>query len=418
MKASRNPLRGNTGSAKNPGPTGQANPSATAEAATPKTTHAGPDQALLPSSASINPTHRHPGVDQMRSDLHNPGAQQSIARNEPARQLASAAAKHHDALVAASQKDAGQSSLVAGIGVDTPDQPGSNLYAATHDRYGLPSYPPQAESPTRVTQKASEKKNPYASRKIAPTIAGAKRQRSATPDEEDVGRTHKVVSNVALAVVGTGQTVVDTEASRVTHAIDHGRLKRTYSNNQITSLCDEFTDLCSAERAFCLSIIKTDGTVIGQVSLAQICSRLANRAGQVLWTLNETGDLVLGMKLDASPALKHSILANGNDNLATLLESPWEEAALEILSVWLPQKNHILENKSNKVISAGLMTARRIQENDFELIIDNESGHFEPEADSLAYLQQFHERLKSLLSVESFRIEKITLAHYRPGQMA
>jgi hypothetical protein len=297
MKASRNPLIGNTGSGPAPVPTGPVTPPAAAKTTTPQTTHAQTHQAQAPHSATIPPAARYPGSNQMRSIL--------LKSRDP--------------------------------------------------------------------------------------------------------------------VAGTQQPVVDTQTLQATHTpqpIDCVRFNRTYSNNQPTSLCDEFTDLCSAEQPFCLSIIKTDGTVIGQASLAQLRSRLANREGQVLWTLNDNDDLVLGMKSEASPPLKHSILANGDDALAMHLEHPWEDAMLDLLIGWLPQQNHILENESKKVASAGLMKAQHIEGNDFTLIIDNESGHFEPGAESLAHLDRFHELLTSLLSDASFRIKKINLEFYTPGKMA
>lgn len=295
MNTSRNPLTGNTDDRKNLRPARQTNLSLAVEPTTPQTTQAGKRQPPIRHPARINPTHRHPGSNQMRSALLKLSDRQSIA-NE-------------------------------GI-------------------------------------------------------------------------------------------LADSEASRAIHTADRLRLHRTYSNNQFTSLCDEFTDLCTAKQPFCLSIINSKGIVTGQVSLAQIRSRLANQEGQVLWTLNENGDLVLGMKSSAAPALKHSILANGNDALATQLEQSWDHAALNILSDWIPNKKHILENESKRVASAGLMKAQRTQGNDFELIIDNESGHFEPDAESLACLNRFHEPLKSLLSNESFRLKKITLSYYTPGKVA
>jgi hypothetical protein len=323
MKASLNPLIGNTASSPSPVPTGPVNPPATAETYQAQASH----------SATIPPTARYPGSNHMRSVLLKSRDQQASAEDDSGKQPANAAVMQNNPLVAVSQGDAHQSDPVA----------------------------------------------------------------------------------------GTQQPVIDTQTLQATHTpqpINCVQFNRTYSNNQPTSLCDEFTDLCSAEQQFCLSIIKTDGTVIGQASLAQLRSRLANREGQVLWTLNDNDDLVLGMKSEASPPLKHSILANGNEALAMHLERPWEDAALDLLSGWLPQQNHILENKSKKVASAGLMKAQRIEGNDFTLIIDNESGHFEPEAESLAHLNRFHALLTSLLSDASFRIKKIALEFYTPGQMA
>jgi hypothetical protein len=192
---------------------------------------------------------------------------------------------------------------------------------------------------------------------------------------------------------------------------------QTYSNKQSATVLDEFTALAMDGIPFHISIIKKDGSIVNQESLLLIQKRLMNREGQVLWTLNTNGDFVLGMKSGGTLPVKHAVLANADDHLANLLGQEWGDASLDLCSDWLPSRKNLLENQSACVISAGCVSAIRLSGNDFKILFDNESGHFEPNAKSLAHISMSSTFL-SRLTNESFHIVDIGFKYYYPGSVA
>ena len=189
-----------------------------------------------------------------------------------------------------------------------------------------------------------------------------------------------------------------------------------FANKQSENLLDEFTALAMDSHPFNISIMKVDGSIVNKDSFKLIQKRLINRDGQVLWTLNTNGDRVFGMKSGGSPPIKHAILANADDDLAKLLEKPWGMAAVSVCSDWLSSRKDILNNKSSSVISAGCVTAEMVSGNDFRILFDNESGHFEPSASSLSQIAK--NSVLGALSDESFCAVAIGFKHYVPGQAA
>jgi hypothetical protein len=193
---------------------------------------------------------------------------------------------------------------------------------------------------------------------------------------------------------------------------------RLHANHQADRLFDEFTELALDPVPFHIAILGSDGAISGENALALIRHRLAHREGQVLWTLNDNGELALGMKPPGGCPLKHAALANADHDLARLLEQPWEDAALDLTSRWLPERKPHMAGHSRQVASAGMLVCQQIEADRYRLTINNESGHFEPDPASLATLDRYHDLLKTRLSGENFQVRDLQTRPYFFGGAA
>lgn len=195
-----------------------------------------------------------------------------------------------------------------------------------------------------------------------------------------------------------------------------------FENRQSADLMLEFATVLGDEKPVYVGLWSPSAGNECTGATEKIIETLKDKSTQVLWVMQKDGTLIMGCKPNASHLpLKHSILAALNKPLVEKLDS-LNQTGDSYESLLDDQKlfNKLATGSPDHVASAGTMWINDLPNRATrELLITNESGHFEPSAVSAQLIESLQENLvRTLGGLDQGKPLKVIYKTYRPGDEA